>query len=209
MMQQLFLRHARVSGALGLMLALSAGSAFAQGSAMVRVRGTIERVDGPMLAVKSRDGASVSIKLADNVAVVAVKKASLDDIKPGVFIGTAAMPQAGGGRRALEVLIFPESMRGAGEGDRPWDLLPESTMTNATVAETVAGVDGRTMRLTYKGGEQTISIPPDAPIVTFMPAEKADAAPGVPVFLTAEKLPDGSLRAQRITVGKNGVAPPM
>lgn len=194
---------------LALSLVAFSGTAMAQHNAAMRVRGTIEKLDGSTLSIMSRDGMRISIQLPDNPSVLAVKKATLDDIKPGVFIGTAAMPQADGGRRALEVLIFPEHMRGVGEGDRPWDLLPESTMTNATVAETVAGVEGRTMRLTYRGGEQKITVPPEAPIVTFIPADKGDVVPGAPVFLMAEKLPDGTLRAKRITVGKNGVAPPM
>ncbi len=185
------------------------GQAFAQTGPMTRIRGTIDHRDGSALVIKSREGDMLTVKMADPFTVVAVVPATLDDIKPGAFIGTAAMPQKDGTRKAIEVLIFPEAMRGAGEGDRPWDLMPESTMTNATIADTVGSVDGKAMTLNYKGGSQKITIPPNAPIVTFAPGAATELTPGNAVFLSAEQMPDGTLRASRITVGRNGIAPPM
>ena len=184
-----------------------AGVAFAQ--TPVRVRGTIEKVDGGALTVKTREGATVVVKVPDTVSVAGVVKRSLSDIKANDFVGIAAMPQAGGPSRAIEVLIFPEAMRGTGEGHRAWDLLPESTMTNATVTETVAKVDGHILTLKYKDGEQTFVVPPDAPIVSFAPGEKSELKPGAVIFISgATKADDGTLSAARVTVGRD-VPPPM
>ena len=194
------------AGAIALLLA--AGPVAAQ-PAPTRVRGTIETFEGSDLAVKTREGPTAAIRLADNVRVVALAKATLADIKPGTFVGIAAMPRPDGPQMAIEVLIFPEAMRGAGEGHRPWDLMPESTMTNATVAETVARTDGQTLTLKYKDGEKTIVVPPEAPIVTFIPAEKADLKVGARVFTAATRTEAGTFTAASITVGKNGVDPPM
>lgn len=193
--------------AAAILLTLAAPAA-AQ-NAPVRVRGTIERVDGPTLIVKTRDGDSVTVKLADNVVVAAIVKRSLTDIKPGDYVGTAATPQAGGVLRALEVHIFPEAMRGTGEGHRGWDLLPESSMTNATVSDMVTKVDGHTLTLKYKDGSQTVVVPPDTPIVTYVPGDKGELKPGAEIFVaSAMRAADGSLLAARIAVGR-GVAPPM
>ncbi len=202
-------KRAFFSAAASLALATSVLATSALAQTTTRLRGTIASLDGSTLMVKSREGETLTIKLADNVGVAAVIKASLADIKPGVYIGTAAVPQAGGTQKALEVLIFPEAMRGAGEGHRAWDLLPESTMTNATIAETVESVEGPLMTLKYKDGEKKISIPKDAPIVTFAPATKADLKVGEGVFISAEKQADGTYSAARVTVGRDGVAPPM
>src|SRR5215217_2268325 len=161
----------------------------AQSPQTVRVRGTVVSLDGNALVVKSRNGETVPIRLTDSWSVSGVVKASLADIKPGTYIGTAAMPQRDGSLRALEVLIFPEAMRGTGEGHRPWDLLPESTMTNATVAETVNKVDGPILNLTYNGGEKKVVVPPEAPIVTFAPADRSDLKPGARVIATVTKGP--------------------
>lgn len=184
-----------------------AGIASAQST--VRVRGTIEKADGNALTVKTREGATVVVKVPDNVAVAGVLKRALSDIKANDFVGIAAMPQSGGPSRALEVLIFPEAMRGTGEGHRGWDLLPESTMTNATVTESVAKVDGHTLTLKYKDGEQTFIVPPDTPIVTFAPGDKSELKPGAVIFISgATKADDGTLSAARVTVGRD-VPPPM
>lgn len=181
----------------------------AQQSAPVRVRGAISKVDLPTLTVKSREGPEVVMKLAENARIVAVQKASLTDVKPGSYVGIAAMPRPDGSQMAIEVLIFPESMRGAGEGHRPWDLMPESTMTNATVADTVTKTDGQTLTLSYKDGQKTIVVPPEAPIVTFIPAEGADLKPGVRVMATVVKAAEGPAALNSIVVGKDGVDPPM
>jgi hypothetical protein len=162
-----------------------------------------------MLAVHTRTGDTISIELADNYKVVAVVPAPRDAIKEGAFVGAAAMPQADGTQRALEVLVFPESGRGSGEGHYPWDLKPGSTMTNATVAE-VTKVD-RDQRLTlrYKDGEKTIVVPPDVPIVTFEPGSREMLRSGAHVLVNARAKPDGSLTAASVVVGKDGLVPPM
>ena len=196
----------RQIAAVGLALLLGASAAWAQSP--TRVRGTIERVDGSTLTVKSREGADVTIRLADNLSVSGVLKAALADIKPGTYVGVAALPQPGGALRAVEVLVFPEAMRGTAEGHGPWDLLPESTMTNATVAESVERVEGRTLTLKYKDGDKTITVPPDTPIVTLAPGDKSELKPGAAVFIPAARQPDGSLQASRVIVGRE-VAPPM
>ena len=176
----------------------------------VRVRGTIDAVDGQTMNVTARDGTKLAIKLADNVTVAGIVKASMSDIKVGGYVGAAGMPQEDGSQRALEVLIFPEAMRGTAEGFLPWDLRPNSTMTNATVAEVVAKVDNYTMRLKYKDGEKTVVVPSDAPIVTYLPGDKSELKPGAKIFIAgAAKQPDGSLVAARIGVGREGLTPPM
>src|SRR6266581_2329158 len=153
----------------GLVLVLAASATWAEDT--VRVRGTIERVDGETLVVKSRDGGELKVVPANNASVVGIVKASLSDIKPGSFVGVTGMPQADGSQKAVEVHIFPEAMRGTGEGHRQWDLQPQSTMTNANVVsveQTVTGVEGRTLTMKYKDGEKKIIVPPDVPIVTYV-----------------------------------------
>jgi hypothetical protein len=202
-----FTMSAKWAAAALLVGGLTASAASAQ--ERVRVRGQIEKVDGQVLTVKSREGGTLTIKVPENVAVSATMKRSISDIKSNDFVGIAAMPQGSGPSRALEVLIFPEAMRGAGEGHYGWDLMPESTMTNAAVAETVASVNGRTLTLKYKDGQQTFAVAADTPIVTFVPADKTALKPGVPVFIgAATKAPDGSLNAARVTVAGD-IAPPM
>ena len=192
---------------------LFAAAAIAAASAQqqtVRVRGTIEAVDGQTMNVTTRDGTKLMIKIADNVTVAGLVKASMSDIKVGNYVGAAGMPQEDGSQRALEVLIFPEAMRGTAEGFLPWDLRPNSTMTNATVAEVVAKVDGYTMRLKYKDGEKTIVVPPDAPIMAYVPGDKSELKPGAKIFIAgAAKQPDGSLVAARVGVGRDSLTPPM
>lgn len=187
---------------------LASGSAPAQQN--VRVRGEIAAVDGQTLMVKSRDGAELKIRLADNVNVSGIVKTQLADIRPGSYIGVSAMPQPDGSQRALHVHIFPEPMRGVAEGHFPWDVRPNSTMTNATVAETVAGVDGQTITVKYKDGEKKVVVPLEAPIVTYVPGDRADLKPGAKIFIVAaQKQPDGTLSAARISVGRDGLTPPM
>jgi hypothetical protein len=191
------------------LLVLFAATALAQINPTVRIRGTIEKVDSNVLTITSREGDTLTLHLTPDYTMTAVVKASLADIKEGSFVGTSAMPQPDGTLKALEVHIFPEALRGTGEGFRPWDLQPGSTMTNATVTSSVSGVDGNTLTLTYKGGEKKVVIPPNIPIVTYAPADKTDVHAGVPISVSsAQKLPDGTLQASRITIGKNGVAPP-
>jgi hypothetical protein len=193
---------------IALGFALAAPVVWAQ-DAPVRVRGTIERVDGGTYFVKSRDGSELKLKLALNAAVVALVEAKVADIKEGSFVGVAAMPLADGSQKALEVHIFPEAMRGTGEGHRGWDLQPSSTMTNGNVDKTMASSDGQVLMLKYKDGEKKIVVPSGIPIVSYMPGEASELKPGAKIFVSAaKKLPDGTLETARINVGR-GVAPPM
>ena len=193
--------------AIGLLVALAAPVANAQDT--VRVRGTIDRVEGDTYVIKTRAGPEVKVKLPDNVMVVALTKASLADIKQGSYVGVAGMPQPDGSQRALEVHIFPEAMRGTGDGHRGWDLQPSSTMTNGNVEQATASGDGRTLTLKYKDGEKKIAVAADTPIVTYAPGEKSELKPGAAIFIAAAtKQPDGTLATPRVNVGR-GVAPPM
>jgi hypothetical protein len=198
----------RSLGTVGLLLALAIPMASAQDSP-VRVRGTIDRLDGDLYVIKMRAGGETKVKLPDNVMVVALIKASLADIKPGSYIGVAGMPQPDGSQKALEVHIFPEPMRGTGDGHRGWDLQPTSTMTNGNVEQTAASSDGQVLTLKYKDGEKRIVVSADTPIVIYVPGEKSELKPGAPIFIAAaKKLEDGTLTTPRINVGR-GVAPPM
>jgi hypothetical protein len=208
--REVTMRRGVVQVALGASLLLALSATLTHAQQPTRVRGTIERVDGALLMVKSRDGAELTVRLADNAVVVAIVARALTDIKAGDYVGSAALPTAGGALRALEIHIFPENMRGTGEGHRPHDLLPESTMTNATVAETVHRVEGHTLMLKYKDGEKTLIVPQETPIVTYVPGERAELKPGAKIFIAnAARQPDGTLQAARIAVGRDGLTPPM
>ena len=194
-----------VLGALTILV--SGNVALAQDT--VRVRGAIESIDGSTYAIKSRDGADLKVALTDNAQIAAVVKASLADIKQGLFVGVTAMPQADGSLSALEVHIFPEAMRGTGEGHYSWDLRPQSTMTNANVDQVVTAVDGQTLTLKYKNGEMNIFVPADTPIVAYVKGDNNDLKPGAKVFIAAIKQPDGTLQGRAWRVGRDGVTPPM
>jgi hypothetical protein len=183
--------------------------AWAQDPPPVRIRGTIERVDSTTCVVKARDGAELKVTVADNAQIAGIIKASLSDIKQNSFVGVTAMPQPDGSLNAVEVHIFPESMRGTGEGHYPWDLQPQSTMTNANVEQVVSAVDGRTLTLKYKDGEKKITVPVNAPIVTYVPGDKSDIKPGAKVFIVAVKQTDGSLQGRAWRIGRDGLTPPM
>lgn len=189
-----------------MIVAASCAMASAQ---TVRVRGTIEKIDGNVLTLKSSDGAEVKLTLTENARIVAVVKATLADIKEGTFLGSAAMPQPDGSQKALEVHIFPEQMRGTGEGHRPYAPVPNSTMTNGSAAgATVAGIDGATITVKYKDGEKKIIVPPNVPIVRYEIGGTSDLKPGARfTVLAATKKPDGTLEAARINVGREGVVP--
>jgi hypothetical protein len=175
----------------------------------MRVRGTIEKAEGNVLTLKSTDGAEVKLTLTENALIVAVVKATLADVKEGTFLGSAAMPQPDGSLKALEVHIFPEQMRGTGEGHRPYASVPNSTMTNGSAAgATVSGVDGSTITVKYKDGEKKIVVPPNVPIVRYEIGGKGDLKPGAHfTVLAATKKPDGTLEAARVNVGRDGVTP--
>jgi hypothetical protein len=199
----------RMVGPSAFALLFAASLAAAQAPDVVRVRGTIQSVDGSVYVVKARDGAELKLTLADKPQIAGIVKASLSDIKQNSFVGVTAMPQPDGSQRALEVHIFPETMRGTGEGHYPWDIKPESTMTNANVDQIAAVVDGRTLTLKYKDGEKKIFVPVDAPIVTYVPGDKSDLKPGAKVFVVAAKHPDGTLEGRAWRVGRDGLTPPM
>ena len=188
-------------------LAFAAG-AFAQQPPSVRVAGTVESFDGHVLAIKSDKLGEVKVNLTGDVAVFGVSKAAIVDIKPGAYIGVGAMPQADGSQRAIQVTVFAEVQRGVGEGHRPWDARPNSTMTNGAVDQTVAGVDGPVLTVKYKGGEQKIVVPPDAKILAYSVGDTSELKPGAHVaVLRAAKRPDGSLEANRVNVGRGEVIP--
>jgi len=191
-------------------LVLISSIAAAQQAPTVRIRGTIEAVDGAVLSIKTREGNDVKVKTSDNVVVFGVVKTSLAEIKEGSYIGVTAMPEPDGTQKAVAVHIFPENQRGAAEGFRPWDLRANSTMTNATVAETVAGTDGQHILVKYKDGEKKVLVPPETPIVTFVAGDKSEMKPGAKVIIFgAAKKDDGTLEANRVNVGRDGITPPM
>src|SRR3954471_19519405 len=190
-------------------LLVAAASIASAQEATVRVRGTVERVEGDIYIIKARSGGDVRVKLPDNVMVVALTKATLADIKQGSYVGVAGMPQPDGSQKALEVHIFPDAMRGSGEGHRGWDLQPSSTMTNGAVEQTAASADGQVLTLKYKDGEKKIVVPADCPIVVYVPGDKSELKAGTPIFISAAtKQVDGTLTTPRVNVGR-GVAPPM
>jgi hypothetical protein len=174
-----------------------------------RIRGTIEAVDGEVVAVKSRDGEDVKLHVTGDTRIVGITRISLADVKVGSFIGTTTVPGPGGSQNAVEVHLFPENMRGTGEGSRPWDLQPNSTMTNATVSESVAGNDGHTLLVKYRDGEKKVVVSDRTPIVTYVPGDNNDLKPGGKVIAFVKKLPDGSFETSRIGVGRDGLTPPM
>ena len=190
----------------GAIIAASCSAATAQ---TMRMSGTLEKADGNVLSLKSSDGAEVKLTLTENAMIIAVVKASMADIKEGTFLGSAAMPQPDGSQKALEVHIFPEQMRGTGEGHRPYAPVPNSTMTNgAASGATVAAIDGSTMVVKYKDGEKKIVVPPNAPILRYEIGNKSDLQAGARfTVLAATKKPDGTLEANRINVGRDGVVP--
>jgi len=176
----------------------------------VRVRGTVESIDGPMFVVKNRDGAELKLTMTDNPLFVAIVKSTMADIKPGMFVGSTGMTQEDGSQKAIEVHIFPESMRGTGEGHYDWDLKPQTKMTNANVEQTVAGVDGQMLSVKYKGGEKKLLVTPETVVVTYVVGDRNDLKPGTKIFVAAaKKQPDGTLQTPRITYGKDGLTPPM
>jgi hypothetical protein len=197
-------------GASIFFILFAVSTAVAQQPQIARVRGTIESVNGKTLNVKSRDGNPVTVKLADDVRVLAVERKSLADVKQGVFVGITAMPQPDGTQKAVEIHIFPESLRGTGEGHRPWDLMPNSTMTNANIESEVASAGGKELVLKYKDGEKKFTVPANVEVVSFAPATMDDLKPGEKIFVAAgKKQPDGTIAAPSIVVGRNGVNPPM
>ena len=193
---------------LALLATLAASLGAAAQTPVRRIRGTVQALDGNTLTVLAREGDTLRIQLAPNYTVAAVIPALLADAKPGTFIGTAAVgPKTN--LRAIEVLIFPEAMRGAGEGHYPWDLMPESTMTNATIESESTGVEGQELTLNAKGEKLKVSVPAAAQVVTFAPGTPDMLQPGAHVFVGAQTAADGTLSAARVAVGRDGLTPPM
>jgi hypothetical protein len=201
---------ARKALVLGALFMMTTGAAYAE-TTPVRVRGTVVSLEGTKLVVHPKTGDDVTVMLNDNFGVVAVEKASMADIKEGTFIGTATVTQPDSSLKSLEVVVFPDKMRGTGEGHYPWDLGgSNSMMTNATVSNAVKGVDGQTITVTYKGGEKKIDVPANVPVVTLVPgADKAEIKPGAIVFVPTQKQEDGSLHGGAVLFGKDGLTPPM
>jgi outer membrane lipoprotein SlyB len=199
------------AGAFALLVAPPFAAAQAPAPAPVRVRGTIEKVDGQNLTVKSRDGKTLTVKLADKARVTAMVKASLADIKVGDFIGVTGMPQPDGSQKAIGLHIFMNAQRGVVPARfTPWDRMPGSTMTNADVTSAVAGVDGQVLTVKYTDGQKKVTVPPDTPVVRYVPGNANDVKPGAQIFIVAgKKMPDGTIEAPAISVGRDGVAPPM
>ena len=174
-----------------------------------RVRGTIEKVDGDLLSVKSRSGDDVKLYVTSDLRVAGITKIALSDIKVGSFIGATTVPGPDGGHNAVEVHVFPENMRGTGEGSRPYDLRPNSSMTNATVAESVVGNEGHTLLVKYKDGEKKVFVSSETPVVTYVAGEKSDLKAGAKIIAFVKALPDGSFETSRVSVGRDGLTPPM
>ena len=200
-----------VAGLAALVMALITATAAVAQTTPTRIRGTISAIDGKTVTIATREGPTVKVNLADNWTVNLVAPLTMADIKQGGFVGIASLKGPDGSLNALEVLVFPAAMQAAkpGEGHYPWDLQPESMMTNATVAAVAAGGDGQTLKLEYQDGTQTIKVKPGTPIVTFLPGTQADAKVGAKVFVGAAKAADGTLTAPRLNVGKDGMTPPM
>ena len=205
------IRNALAMAAVGVLVATSVS--YAQ-QKLVRIRGTIEKVDGQNLEVKSRDGKNLKVVLAEKPRFTAIVKAALSDLTPDAYIGVTAMPNADGSQQAVAIHIFQPAQRGTGEGHRPWDLQPGSTMTNAAIATTVAGTDGQVVTVRYKDkdkvDEKKVIVTPKTVIVRYVPGDRADLKAGVHVFLNnAKPMPDGSIEAPTVSYGRDGVRPPM
>jgi hypothetical protein len=204
MTMSILLRRALAAASFALICAAPPASA----QEAVRVRGTIEKVDGGVYTVKSRDGTELKLTMTDNPLFVAIAPATMADIKQGMFVGSAGTMQPDGTQKAIEVHIFPESMRGTGEGHYDWDLKPNTKMTNANVEQSVAGVDGQMLSVKYKDGEKKLLVTPETVVVTYVPGNKDDLKPGTRIFVgAAKKMPDGTLQTPRVTYGRNGAGP--
>lgn len=194
-------------GLVGVAALVAAGAAIAQQPPALRVTGTVESVAGNVVSVKSDKMGDVKISLTDNAAVFGISKGGIGDIKQGSYIGVGAMPQADGSQKAIRITVFAEVQRGVGEGHRPWDL-PNSTMTNGAVDKVAGSIQDRVLMVTYKGGEQKVTIPPEAVILVYEVGNKSELKPGAKVaVLGPNKKPDGTLEANRINVGRGDVVP--
>jgi hypothetical protein len=174
-----------------------------------RIRGTVDKLDGQNLIVKSRDGQTLTIELAANVAVITLVKKSVADIKPGDYVASTGVKGTDGKIHAIEVRIFPEAGRGTGEGQYPWDLMPDSIMTNATVGKVDQAPQGPVVHVTFKGTESEYTVGPEVPVLANGPGDISLLKPGVAVFVIALKHEDGKLTSARLYAEKDGIKPPM
>ena len=197
------------ASALLALLVLPAAAQNASEGTRIFVRGTVEKLDGQTLTVKSREGPQLIIALAPNFTVSAVAKRSLADIKEGDYVASTSVKGTDGKLHAIEVHMFPEAMRGTAEGQFPWDLVPDGIMTNATVAGITSAPQGRVINVAYKGGQSEVIVPNDIPIVTYVPGDTSLLKPGATIFVIAQKKPYGTLTSTRVTAEKDGVKPPM
>jgi hypothetical protein len=207
-------RGLRTTFAMAVVGLLVATSATYSQDKLVRIRGTIEKVDGQNLEVKSRDGKNLKVVVAEKARFTAIVKAALSDLTPDTYIGVTAMPNADGSQQAIAIHIFQPAQRGTGEGFRPWDLQPGSTMTNAAIATTVAGTDGQVVTVRYKDkdkvDEKRVIVTPKTVIVRYVPGDRADLKPGVRVFLNnAKPIDDSTIEAPTVSYGRDGITPPM
>ncbi|MGM4893583.1 hypothetical protein [Tardiphaga sp. 839_C3_N1_4] len=209
-MVQILSTSARLFAGSLLAGSLLISAASAQQPQSLRIRGAIEAVDGAVLTIKTREGDERKVKMTDNVTVTGIARTTMAEVKPGSYIGVTGMPQADGSQKAIAIHIFPEAMRGTGEGSRPWDLRPNSSMTNATVDQKVQASDGQTVTVKYKDGEKKVTVTPDTPIVTFVPGNKDELKPGAKIIIMgATKKDDGTFETARVNVGLDGLTPPM
>ena len=198
------------AGALMALLALPAAAQNSPQGTPTRIRGTVEKLDGQTLTVKSREGPSMTVALAPNFMVSGCVAKSLADIKPGDFVASTSLKGPDGKLKAIEVHIIPENLRGVvPEAQLPWDLVPDSIMTNATLAQITSAPEGHVMKVTFKGNEAEVAVPDGIPIVGYVPADASLLKPGAAVFISAQKQPDGTLTAARVTAEKDGVKPPL
>jgi hypothetical protein len=193
---------------LGVALLTAATMALAEDAPPARIRGTITAVSADALTIKTNGGADLSVALRGDTVIRAITLATVEEIQPGRYIGTTAVPQPDGTLKALEVHVFPPDMAGTGDGHRPWDLTPDSTMTNGVVGELLTS-NGRMITVKYKDGEQRVVIPDGMPVVNIEPGDRSLLVPGTHVMIFAGKGPDGSLTARTISAGRGGVKPPM
>jgi hypothetical protein len=198
-----------LAGALTALLAVAAGAQQAPQGTPTRIRGTVEKLDGQDLTVKSREGQQVTVLLAPNVTIGYLVKKSLPDIKAGDFVASTSTKGSDGKNHSVELRIFPEAMRGLGEGQYVWDLVPESLMTNATVTGVTGAPQGQTLKVTYKGGESELVVGPETPIFGYGSGDTSLLKPGAAIFIVAFKKDDGTLSAGRVTAEKDGIKPPM
>jgi len=188
---------------------LTLTSAFAEAPVSSRVRGMIESINGDLLIVKKSDGHNVTMKMTSNAAITGVEKVSLSDISPGTYIGVTTVADAQGNQKATEVHLFPNSLRGAGEGTRPWDTAPNSSMTNGGLDKMVASNDGSTLTVKYRGGEKQVVVTPETAVVKLVPGKRSDLQEGAKIVAATVRTADGALETSRVSVGLNGLTPPM